>query len=120
MKSTKSLIVFIRLGLGLVRIKEHKVKKQHQHRKVAPGFPKPCTLRSRVKPVLEMIAQADAVPNVPADIASRDPRTVASYKVVLPELRQAVEGLQRIVDSISFTEDIPDKHKSSLSRKGVE
>lgn len=68
----------------------------------APPMPKPVQIRSRIKPIRQLAAEVAKIGNVPAAISEKDPRTVAQYRRLIPELKAAVEDLEGVLERLAF------------------
>ena len=42
------------------------------------------------------------VQNIPGAISTKDPRTVEGYRMLIPELRSAIEDLETVLDKLEF------------------
>ena len=68
----------------------------------AVAMPKPMRIKSAIKPITRLAKEIKAVHNVPGAIVSKDPRTVESYREVIPELKAAVEALNEVLAKLGF------------------
>lgn len=69
-----------------------------------PTMPKPMGIKSAITPINKLIKDLEGVKNIPAIVSDKDPRTVQSYRALLPELRNAIKGLEDILDHLKFLE----------------
>jgi ParB/RepB/Spo0J family partition protein len=68
------------------------------------AMPKPIQIRSAIKPIRTLAREVDAVKNAPAAISAKDPRTVKSYRKLIPELRSTIRDLETILTKLEFLE----------------
>ena len=66
------------------------------------AMPKPIQIRSRIKPIQKLAREISMVQNVPAAISTKDPRTVAGYRELIPELQAAIEDLEAVLAKLEF------------------
>jgi ParB/RepB/Spo0J family partition protein len=70
----------------------------------AIAMPKPVQIRSSIKPITKLAEEIKMVHNVPAAISTKDPRTVAGYRKLIPELQSAIEDLETVLAKLEFLE----------------
>jgi ParB/RepB/Spo0J family partition protein len=66
------------------------------------AIPKPVQIKSSLKPIKKLAQEIGKVQNVPAAISTKDPRTVAGYKKLIPELQAAIEDLEAVLAKLEF------------------
>ena len=66
------------------------------------AMPKPIQIKSRIKPVKKLAREISMVQNVPAAISAKDPRTVAGYKELIPELQAAIKDLEAVLAKLEL------------------
>jgi ParB/RepB/Spo0J family partition protein len=66
------------------------------------AVPKPMQIESAVKPVRKLFQKFKAVHNIQAAISDKDPRTVESYRQVMPQIEAAIEELQTMLDELEY------------------
>jgi hypothetical protein len=59
-------------------------------------------IESAVKPVRKLFQKFKAVHNIQAAISDKDPRTVESYRQVMPQIEAAIEELQTMLDELEY------------------
>jgi hypothetical protein len=70
----------------------------------AAAMPKPVQIRSSIKPIKKLAEKITMVQNVPAAISAKDPRTVAGYRELIPELQAAIKDLETVLTKLEFLE----------------
>jgi ParB/RepB/Spo0J family partition protein len=70
----------------------------------AVAMPKPVQIKSSIKPIKKLAEEIKMVQNVPAAISAKDPRTVAGYRKLIPELQSAIEDLETVLAELEFLE----------------
>jgi len=68
-------------------------------------MPKPMRIKSAIKPISKLRQEIEAIKNIQAAVVAKDPRTVASYQTLLPELQEAITDLQLILSKLNFLQD---------------
>ena len=68
----------------------------------AGPMPKPNQIRSAIKPLRQLSKAIGTVQSVPGAISSKDPRTVAGYRKLLPELKASLRELEDVIAKLSF------------------
>jgi ParB/RepB/Spo0J family partition protein len=68
------------------------------------AMPKPMQIRSAIKPVRRLTEELKRVRNIPEAINKKDPRTVKSYKELLPELHTTLKDLETVINELEFLE----------------
>lgn len=63
-------------------------------------IPKPMAIKSAISKVKEVCAEILAVASPVAAISVKDPRTVASYRALIPELRETLTDMQWIQEQL--------------------
>jgi ParB/RepB/Spo0J family partition protein len=79
--------------------------KELRHQAASSAFvaiPKPVQIRSSLKPLQKLAQELALVQNVPAAISAKDPRTVAGYRELLPELEATIADLEAVLDKLRF------------------
>jgi ParB/RepB/Spo0J family partition protein len=71
----------------------------------ASDLPRPVQVRSAIKPISRLAKDISATRNVAAIMFDKDPRTVESYRKLLPELRSAIKDLETILTNLEFLEE---------------
>ena len=71
----------------------------------AVAMPKPVQIRSRIRPIKKLAAEIAMIPNIPAAISAKDPRTVAGYKELIPELKATIRDLETVLDKLDFLKE---------------
>jgi predicted transcriptional regulator len=71
---------------------------------VSVAIPKPVQIRSSIRPVKKLAQELAQVQNVPAAISAKDPRTVAGYKKLIPELETTITDLETVLEKLRFLE----------------
>lgn len=66
------------------------------------AIPKPVQIRSSIRPVKKLAQELAQVQNVPAAISAKDPRTVAGYKKLIPELEATITDLETVLEKLRF------------------
>lgn len=66
------------------------------------AVPKPVQIKSSLKPIRKLAQEMGKVQNVPAAISAKDPRTVAGYKELIPELQATVKDLEAVLAKLEF------------------
>lgn len=67
-------------------------------------MPKPNQIRSAIKPLRQLSKTIGTVQSVPGAISSKDPRTVAGYRKLLPELKASLRELEEVIAKLNFLE----------------
>jgi ParB/RepB/Spo0J family partition protein len=68
------------------------------------AMPKPVQIRSSIRPVKKLAQELAQVQNVPAAISAKDPRTVAGYRELIPELQTTIADLEAVLAKLRFLE----------------
>jgi ParB/RepB/Spo0J family partition protein len=71
----------------------------------ASAMPKPVQIRSALEPMVRLAKEISAVKNVPQAISIKDPRTVESYKKLIPDLENAAEDIQKVLEALKFLQE---------------
>lgn len=67
-------------------------------------IPKPMVIKSAIRKVKKVCAEILAIASPVAAISVKDPRTVAKYRALIPELRETLTDIQWIQKQLSFLE----------------
>lgn len=69
------------------------------------AMPKPMKIKSAIKPIQALATDLQGVHNTLGAISKKDPRTVASYRALLPELRAAVKDLEMVLETLAVLDE---------------
>ena len=69
------------------------------------NMPRPVQIESALKPIKKVAAEMRAASNIPNMIGKKDPRTVARYRDVIPELRKVVDDIYAMLDDLAYLEE---------------
>jgi len=70
-----------------------------------PAMPKPMRIKSAINPISRLVKEMEAVRNIPNALSAKDPRTVETYRKLIPELRSAIEDLEVVLTKLEFLEE---------------
>lgn len=101
----KAIKEVLALDISNAEIRRRIEKLQKSANELLPSpMPKPMRIMSAIRPVQKLSKELAEVKNVPAAIGSKDPRTVESYRKLLPELRQAMKDLEDVLGNLEYLE----------------
>lgn len=99
--------------LKTLRLTMHEARDEYMRQRLVvspqPGhsphpMPKPMAIKSAISKVKEVCAEILAVASPVAAISIKDPRTVAKYRALIPELRDTLTTLYWLQEHLSFLE----------------
>jgi len=99
--------------LEILRLTMHEARDEYMRQRLVaspqPGhssrsMPTPMAIKSTISKVKEVCAEILAVANPVAAISVKDPRTVAKYRALVPELRDTLTTLYWLQEHLSFLE----------------
>lgn len=99
--------------LKMLRLTMHEARDEYMRQRLVtspqPGhsslpMPKPMAIKSAISKVREVCAEILAVASPVAAISVKDPRTVAKYRALIPELKETLTDIQWIQEQLSFLE----------------
>lgn len=99
--------------LQSLRLAMHEARDEYMRQRLVaspqPGqdsrpMPKPKAIKSAISKVKEVCAEILAIASPVAAISIKDPRTVAKYRALIPELRETLTDMQWIQQQLSFLE----------------
>ncbi len=67
-------------------------------------MPKPSQIRSAIRPMRQVAQSIASLSNVAGAVSAKDPRTVAGYRNLIPEIRLSIAELQEVLRRLAFLE----------------
>jgi ParB/RepB/Spo0J family partition protein len=78
-------------------------KYQNEHEN--DSFPKPIQIKSTLQPIMALAKLVAETDNAAYLISKKDPRTVENYRQLIPDLREAISNMQKMLDRLDYLQE---------------